>query len=425
MDPSIKVSCNSGLKNEHASLAIPAPIHMKNPELLGRLEHVKVESLSGPPLVFTAFDLNCSIIIVHTTVLILILIHRLMLEHIACAAREALSDSLAGWPRELRAGRQGASWAHPRERSVRAAHRSRERRGRLERQRARRDLDAAQTWRLRWRSLCPKRADAALALRLYSGAEGAVAAAVSLWPGALREWARDRALAQHYSVLSVVRPVELTPAGKVAPVSLGALSPKLDFKLLELALAGKRDEVRALMEQAALDHKEKREVLRILSMRAPPLVVALAHSSLIMFYKLLVQVLVYCMYSYDVQTKWLALATFPSSPNGSRSRRSIAPPTLSSTAPTAPATSSQQRKPIRLLTGKPSRVALPPRLSLCTHRINWLPIWGNRDTCIQYYTNINTLEYILYCILSLTIFEHIFELYPLYITSYLHTVYAF
>ena len=74
------------------------------------------------------------------------------------------------------------------------------------------------------------------------------------------------ALAQHYSVLSVVRPLELTPAGKLPPVSLGALSPKLDFKLLELALAGKRDEVHAMMEQANLDHKEKREVLRILSM---------------------------------------------------------------------------------------------------------------------------------------------------------------
>lgn len=72
-------------------------------------------------------------------------------------------------------------------------------------------------------------------------------------------------LAQHYSVLSVVRPLELTPAGKVAPVSLGAIAPKLDFKLLELAIAGKTDEVRAQLEQAAINEQEKREVLRILS----------------------------------------------------------------------------------------------------------------------------------------------------------------
>ena len=118
-----------------------------------------------------------------------------MLEHVACAAREALCDSLTGWPRELRAGRQSACWTHPRERSVRAAHRSRERRDRLERQRARRDLDAAQTWRLRLRRryLCPKRADAALALRLNCSGEGAVAEAVALRRGALCERARDRA----------------------------------------------------------------------------------------------------------------------------------------------------------------------------------------------------------------------------------------
>lgn len=130
------------------------------------------------------------------------------------------------------------------------------------------------------------------------------------------------ALAQHYSVLSVVRPVEMTPAGKVPPLSLGAISPKLDFKLVELALAGKRDEIRAMMAQAELDESEKREVIRILSTIFPRSLCLWC--SFVQFYatrslhmschsskhSLIVWILVH------VQMKWLAPATSPSSRNG-------------------------------------------------------------------------------------------------------------